>query len=109
MKGNGYTKAGAKRWRCKSCGASKTRRIDSAAKLLRVFLAWILSKRSIADLGYSRSTFWRKCAGFWELWPIAPFAGEVFDTVFLDGIWFSRDAVVLIARSKEHVIAWHLA
>lgn len=109
MKGNGYTKAGTKRWRCKSCGASKTRRIDNAAKLLRAFLAWILSKRSIADLGYSRSTFWRKCAGFWELWPIAPFTGEVFDTVFLDGIWFSHDAVVLVARSKEHVIAWHLA
>lgn len=52
---------------------------------------------------------WRKCARFWELWPIAPSTGEVFDTLFLDGIWFSRDAVVLLARSKEHVVAWHLA
>ncbi|NGM17659.1 IS1249 family transposase [Eggerthellaceae bacterium zg-893] len=109
MKGNGRTKAGAKRWRCKPCGSSKTMRIDNAAKLLRLFLSWLLSKRSIAELGYSRSTFWRKCARFWELWPIAPSTGEVFDTVFLDGIWLSRDAAVLVARSKGHVIAWHLA
>ena len=54
MKGNGYTKAGVKRWRCRSCGSSKTRRIDNSAKLLRLFLSWLLSKRSIAELGCSR-------------------------------------------------------
>lgn len=29
--------------------------------------------------------------------------------VFLDGVWLKRDAVVLIACSKDYVLAWHLA
>ena len=48
MKENGHTKAGTKRWWCKSCGYSKTRRIDNAAKLLRALLSWLLFKRPIA-------------------------------------------------------------
>lgn len=29
--------------------------------------------------------------------------------VFVDGIWISRDLVVLIACSELHVLSWHLA
>ncbi len=45
----------------------------------------------------------------WKIWPIAAYTGEVRDIVFLDGIWLKRDAVVLIARSKRRILAWHLA
>lgn len=60
MKKNGSTPAGTQRRRCKSCGASSVRRIDNSAKALEAFLAWLLSKDSIADLKTSRATFWRK-------------------------------------------------
>lgn len=109
MKGNGTTKAGTRRWRCPRCGASATRTIDNAAKALRAFLRWLFSKESIADLKVGRATFWRKTAWIWRIWPIAPFAGEVRDVVFLDGIRLRRKAVVLIAIADGRVVAWHLA
>ena len=40
--------------------------------------------------------------------PLPSYAGEVRDVVFLDGIRVSG-LVVLIACTKEHVLAWHLA
>ena len=109
MKRNGKTSAGTQRWRCKSCGASSTRRIDNRAKTLKAFLVWLLSKDAIADLRMSRATFWRKMGWVWRIWPIAPFTGEVHDVVFLDGLHLGRVAVVLIAVAGGHVLAWHLA
>jgi len=85
------------------------RKIDSRAKRLGLFLRWLLSKQTQSDMGCSRSTFKRATREFWEIWPIAPWTGEVCDVVFLDGIWIGRDAVVLIACTREHVVAWHLA
>lgn len=104
MKGNGKTKAGRRRWRCPECGASSVRRHDSSAKALAAFLRWLLSKDAIADLGTSRTTFWRKTAWIWGIWPIAPATGELHDVVFLDGIWLRRKAVVLVAVAGGHVV-----
>lgn len=109
MRKNGTTSSGRQRWRCGCCGSSSVRKIDSRAKRLDMFLRWLLSKQTQSDMGCSRSTFKRATSEFWELWPIAPYTGEVHDVVFLDGIWIGRDAVVLIACTKEHVLAWHLA
>lgn len=109
MKRNGYTSSGGQRWRCKRCGASLTHRIDSSAKHLKTFLGWLFSKGSQKDMVGEGRTFRRKCAPFWKLWPVSPCTGEICDVVFLDGIWVGRDAVVLIACTKEHVLAWHLA
>lgn len=109
MRKNGTTSSGRQRWRCGACGASSVRRIDSRAKRLEMFLRWLFSKGTQSDIGCSRSTFKRTTREFWEIWPIAPWTGEVCDVVFLDGIWIGRDAVVLIACTKEHVLAWHLA
>lgn len=109
MKRNGFTSSGAQRWRCKGCGASQTHRIDSSAKRLAAFLDWLFSKAAQKDMPGGGRTFRRRCARFWELWPIAPATGEVHDVVFLDGIWIGRSAVVLIACTREHVLAWHLA
>ena len=85
------------------------RRHDNAAKALAAFLRWLLSKDAIADLGTSRTTFWRKTAWIWGIWPIAPATGELHDVVFLDGIWLRRKAVVLVAVAGGHVVGWHLA
>ena len=109
MKGNGKTSAGTKRWRCSACGASSTRKIDSKAKALTLFLKWLLSKDSAAEAGTSRTSFWRKTSWVWEIWPIAAYTGEVHDVVFLDGIWLKKKAVVLLAVANGRVVAWHLA
>lgn len=67
MKRNGRTSAGRTRWRCTSCGASTTRRIDNAAKQLSAFLAWLLSRARQADMPGGGRTFRRKTAQFWEI------------------------------------------
>ncbi len=109
MRRNGSTSSGLQRWRCTVCGSSSARQIDSRAKDLAFLLDWLLSKGPIAEKKVSRATFWRRTSWIWGIWPIAPYVGEVFDVVFLDGIWLKRDAVILIACSRGHVLAWHLA
>lgn len=110
MKRNGKTRSGAQRWRCTSCGASSTHRIDSAAKWLKAFLGWLLGKKTIKEFAKcSVDTFKRKTERFWSLWPLPSYTGEVHDVVFVDGIYITKKLVVLIACSKEHVLAWHLA
>lgn len=54
-------------------------------------------------------TFRRRVGEFWRIWPIASYTGEICDVVFLDGIWIARHIVVLIASTRGHVLAWHLA
>lgn len=110
MKRNGKTKSGAQRWRCRSCGASSTHRIDSTAKQLKAFLKWLLGKRSITEAATcSKDTFRRRAGRFWEMWPLPEYTGEIHDIVFVDGIYITKKLVVLIACSREHVLAWHLA
>lgn len=106
-KRNGTTSSGARRWRRTSCGASFTHRIDNSAKQLDMFLGWLLSKKTQSDMKCSAATFRRRALRFWRIWPLAPYAGEIHDVVFLDGIWLSRSLVVLIACTKKHVLAWY--
>lgn len=108
-KKNGTTSSGTPRFRCTSCGASSTRRIDNRAKRLSEFLKWLFSKDVQKGMAGEGRTFRRRVSEFWGIWPIAPYAGEVCDVVFLDGIWIARRIVVLIASTRGHVLAWHLA
>jgi hypothetical protein len=105
----GKTKAGSQRWRCPSCGATSTRPIDTSAKRLDEFLAWLLSGERQADLPGGGRTFRRRTSRFWEVWPMPPLVDEVFDVVYVDGIWVARDVVVLIACMDEHVLGWYVA
>lgn len=109
MKRNGKTSAGRTRWRCTSCGASTTRRADSAAKLLGAFLGWLLTRRRQADMPGGGRTFRRKCARFWEIWPMPPKVEAPRRVVYVDGIHLGRRAAVLIASDDDHVLGWHLA
>lgn len=105
----GKTNAGSQRWRCLECGATFTRTIDNTAKLLQLFLSWLLSGKTQDELSVSARTFRRKCARFWEVWPIPPVTGEVHRVVFVDGIRIARNVHVLIACTEEHVVGWYLA
>ncbi|MCH3943422.1 MAG: IS1249 family transposase [Atopobiaceae bacterium] len=105
----GKTKAGSQRWRCPSCGATSTRPIDTSAKRLDEFLAWLLYGERQADLPGGGRTFRRRTSRFREVWPMPPLVDEVFDVVYVDGIWVARDVVVLIACTDEHVLGWYVA
>jgi hypothetical protein len=105
----GKTKAGSQRWRCLECGATFTRKIDNTAKLLDMFLGWLLGGRTQDELPVPARTFRHKCARFWSIWPLAPATGEVHRVVFVDGIYLARNVVVLIASTEEHVIGWYMA
>ena len=108
-KRNGRTSSGRTRWRCKSCGASTTQRYDDTAKLLKLFVGWLLSKRSQEELGMPARTFRQLTSRFWSLWPVLPICDEVHHVVYMDGLWMGRAAVLLIACTDDHVIGCHLA
>lgn len=109
MKRNGRTSAGTQRWRCKSCGSSCSHKYGSEAKQLDAFLGWLLSKGTQLDMPGQGRTFRRRCARFWEIWPMPEVVDEVHRVVYVDGIHLARDVVVLIACSDEFVLSWYLA
>ena len=108
MKRNGRTGSGAQRWRCRACGTSSTHANDSAARDLRSFVGWLLSKKpsSICRVRAGPSGARRRGSG--DL-AHARVVDEIHRVVFVDGIWIARDLVVLIACSELHVLSWHLA
>ncbi len=109
MKRNGKTKAGTQRWYCPACLLSTTHKYDNKAKRLEEFLSWLMSKEPQTSMPGAGRTFRRRTAEFWELWPQPPVVDEVFRAVYVDGIWISRNIVVLIACSDDHVLGWYLA
>ena len=108
MAKNGKTTAGRTRWRCTSCGASATQRIDNAAKLLDGFLGWLLTRARQAGMPGGGRTFRRRCGRFWEIWPMPPKVERPRRVVYVDGIHLGRKAVVLIATDDEKALGWHL-
>ena len=111
MKKNGKTPAGRTRWRCKDrdCGSSLSRGYDRRAMDLEAALAWLFSKESQAERKVPARTLRRRNELMWGLWPPVPLIDEVYDVVHLDGIHLHRDAVVLIAIARGHVIGWYVA
>lgn len=109
MKGHGRTAKGTKRWQCMSCAATTTHKVDTTAKSLKGFLAWLLSPSRQADMPGAGRSFRRSSEDFWRIWPIAPACDEIHHVVHVDGIWLGRKAVMLIACTKDHVVGWHLA
>lgn len=105
----GKNRSGTQRWRCNKCNATTTARIDNAAKRLKEFLSWLLSRKRQSEMAGAGRTFRRRCAEFWKLWPIAPFDGELHRVVFADGIYLARNVVILIASTERHVIGWYMA
>lgn len=109
MKKNGRTKAGSQRWRCRVCNTSTTHRNDIEQRELKAFLDWLLSKDRQLDMPGQGRTFRRHVGKFWKIWPLPDIVDEIHRVIYVDGIYLSRDAVILIACSDEHVLSWYLA
>lgn len=109
MRRNGRTTAGAQRWRCESCGASRTVSYDDGAARPGEFLAWLLSKATQADMPGQGRTLGRLAAEFWPVWSMPEPTGEIHRVLFLDGIWLDRDLAVPMAYDGERVVSWYMA
>jgi hypothetical protein len=109
MKRHGKTSAGSQRWQCMSCNATETRSINNDAKLLNVFLDWLLSGKLQTDMPGEGRSFRRATSKSWQVWAMPPLTDETYHVVHVDGIYIGRQAVVLIARSEKHVLGWYLA
>ena len=105
----GHSASGAQRWRCSLCNISQVSRINSTAKHLDEFLAWLLGRCRQVDLPGGGRSFRRRCEPLWQLWPFSPIIDEVHDVIFVDGIHLGRNAVVLIAQTPDCVLGWYAA
>ena len=105
----GHSASGAQRWRCSLCNISQVSRINSTAKHLDEFVAWLLGRRRQADMPGGGRSFRRRCEPLWQLWPFSPIIDEVHDVIFVDGIHLGPNAVVLIAQTPDCVLGWYAA
>lgn len=105
---SGKTKAGSQRWLCKNCKTSLTHKINNESKELQIFLDWLFGKESQSTMSGEGRSFRRKTAKFWNIWAMPPKIAETRDVVFLDGIYLSRKACVLICCDEKHVLGWYL-
>ena len=106
---HGKTSTGRQRWRCKTCQITTLNEIDSTAKHLDEFVAWLLGRRRQVDLPGGGRSFRRRCEPLWQLWPFSPIVDEVHEVIFVDGIHLGRGAVVLIAQTPDCVLGWYAA
>lgn len=117
MRRNGTTTKGTTRWRCKdpNCGVSTTRnRTDSTnARYFQAFHSYVTCTATLSQLATqhhtSRWTLDRRFAPFWLI--DVPNPGDphrVYDQIFIDGT-YTAAGCLLIAASRDHVIAWHWA
>ena len=97
---HGKTSTGRQRWRCKPCQTTTLNEIDSTAKYLDEFVAWLLGRRRQVDVPGGGRSFRRRCEPLWQLWPLSP---------IVDGIHLGPGAVVLIAQTPDHVLGWYAA
>ena len=57
-----------------------------------------------ADITSKGRIFRRKTVKFWSIWPLLPKVEEVYDVVYLDGSYLSRNLCVLICCNDTHVL-----
>ena len=104
----GKNKSGTQRWFCTRCSMIQTPRIDNTAKQLNLFLNWLFSRDIQQEMPGEGRTFRRKTARFWEIWPLPPKIEEQRDVVYVDGIYLSKKACILICCDEKHVLGWYL-
>lgn len=106
---NGKTSSGKQRWLCKSCKQSSTANNKNNYFKFCAFLNWLLSKKTQQEQVVADRTFRLHNEEFWKYWAMPEFVDEVHKVIFCDGIYLSRNLVILIACSKTHVLSWYLA
>ena len=104
----GKTNAGAQRWYCKECKMAFTQKIDKNTKEFKEFLDWLFSKKTQQEMPGGGRSFRRRTAKFWNLWPMPPKIEDARDVLFLDGIYLSRKACILICCDEKYVLGWYL-
>jgi len=109
MKRNGYTSKGTQRWRCNSCGGSSVHTYNHDRRDLEEFLSWLLSRARQLDMPGQGRSFRRRTSRFWQIWPMPEIVDEVHRVIYVDGIYLSRNTVILIACSDACVLSWYLA
>ena len=75
---------------------------------MQFFLNWLFGKESQAMMPGEGRTFRRKTAKFWNIWAMPSKVEGIRDVLFLDGIYLSRKACVLICCDEKHVLGWYL-
>lgn len=107
---NGRNRNGKQRWKCVECSSSAINRIDRRTHELRMFLSWLFGKNSQEEYGdFTGRTFRNHTKWVWDYWLLPPIVEETHDVVFLDGIYLSRNCVVVIAMTREYVLGWYVA
>ncbi|WP_033518900.1 transposase-like zinc-binding domain-containing protein, partial [Bifidobacterium cuniculi] len=86
MSKNGTTSAGKTRYRCTTCGTSRTTTQDHAARDLRYGLDWLPARASQDEHRPATRTLRRRCRMLWDLIPPVPRDGTVQRVLHLDGI-----------------------
>lgn len=81
--------------------------IDRSAKQLHIFLEWLFSKQTQAEMPGDGRSFPRKTAVLWNIWPMPPKIEEKKDVLYVDGIHLARKACILICYD-ENVLGWYL-
>ena len=106
---SGKTAAGSQRWKCTSCRASSTapRSDQSALSIFTTFLSYLTGKLSQAEVsGNSGRGLRRRWAWCWTVpTPRIEITGEVYNQLFIDGIYLPYDWCLLVAHNGEHVVA----
>ena len=105
---NGKTKSGSQRWFCKACKLSFTSKINADTKLFQEFLCWLFGKNVQSEMPGCGRTFRRNTSKFWDIWALPPKVEESKDVLYLDGIYLSRKACILICCDRENVLGWYL-
>ncbi len=105
---HGKLKSGSQRWYCKTCKIAFTPKIDNNTKSFQQFLNWLFSKDVQSSMPGEGRTFRRKTSKFWDIWAMPPKVEESKDVLYLDGIYLSRKACILICCDTEHVLGWYL-
>lgn len=104
----GKNKSGSQRWFCKKCSSIYTSKIDNSAKQLQIFLKWLFGKQAQKEMPGEGRTFRRKTNLFWDIWPLPPKVESHNDVVYVDGIYISRKACILICCDENYVLGWYL-
>lgn len=111
MRKYGRSAAGAQRWRCNYCGATVCfRREDQTQQAtFAAFIDYVLGKNAQYEVDGTTTgrSARRRFAWCWNV-PTPPLAvtGEVYDQLFIDGIFLAYNWVLLTAVNEHgHVVA----
>ncbi|MGJ9464297.1 IS1249 family transposase [Actinotignum sp. GS-2025e] len=109
-KKKGFTKQGRQRWYCKECKYSFTATDDRQkhAQEFAEFLTYITTTTPRRLSARDTRAWDRKHAWCWQTRPIWTPTGQVYDQVFIDGTYIAYNWCVLIAYTREGVIAYQL-